>query len=133
MLGLPENTALCPVGFGRDKNRPTRVDNEAKACLDDVSLNLSQNPSASLLLVGEDAEDSPQAVARAQQRAINVKDYLVREKGVEAARIKVFTSRSRQNKVEIKLFLNGEFSPTGDLAPVDEHKVKPQGHYRTDF
>src|SRR6202044_1841740 len=36
----PTTSALCSVSFERDTKRPARVDNEAKACLDDVALKL---------------------------------------------------------------------------------------------
>ena len=38
----PKTKQLCSINFDRDKSRPARVDNEAKACLDDVALNLQQ-------------------------------------------------------------------------------------------
>ena len=42
---LPHATALCSISFDKDLKRPTRVDNEAKACLDDVALNAQQKAS----------------------------------------------------------------------------------------
>ena len=36
-----QDQTLCSINFDRDKRRPARVDNEAKACLDDVALNRS--------------------------------------------------------------------------------------------
>jgi len=37
-----------PVSFERDATRPTRVDNEAKACLDDITLALQRSSDARL-------------------------------------------------------------------------------------
>ena len=37
---------------GRDKKRPTRVDNEAKACLDEVALDLQRQADAKAVVVG---------------------------------------------------------------------------------
>ena len=54
----PLASSLCSVGFERDKARPTRVDNEAKACLDDIALALQRTSDAKLALVGnEDAKE----------------------------------------------------------------------------
>ena len=51
-------SSLCSVSFERDAKRPTRVDNEAKACLDDVALGLQRSSDAKLALVGnEDAKE----------------------------------------------------------------------------
>jgi hypothetical protein len=41
---VPHTQALCSIRFDKDKKRPTRVDNEAKACLDEVALNLQNQP-----------------------------------------------------------------------------------------
>ena len=37
----------------KDKERPTRVDNEAKACLDEVALDLQKQSDAKAVVVGE--------------------------------------------------------------------------------
>ena len=39
----PTTSNLCTVNFDRDKRRPARVDNEGKACLDDLALNLQRS------------------------------------------------------------------------------------------
>ncbi len=38
--------------FDKDKKRPTRVDNEAKACLDEVALDLQKQSDAKAVVVG---------------------------------------------------------------------------------
>src|SRR5665213_1678474 len=48
-------TSLCTVSFDRDARRPTRVDNEAKACLDDIALNAQRDPNAKLAIVGSES------------------------------------------------------------------------------
>ena len=53
----PVTKTLCSINFDRDKKRPARVDNEAKACLDDVALNLQQQTDATAVVVGEAASD----------------------------------------------------------------------------
>ena len=43
-------SSLCSVSFERDAKRPSRVGNEAKACLDDVALALQRSSDARLAL-----------------------------------------------------------------------------------
>src|ERR1700678_237504 len=49
----PTPSQLCSINFDRDKKRPARVDNEAKACLDDIALNLQRTSDAKLAVVGD--------------------------------------------------------------------------------
>ena len=49
----PKTQALCSLSFATDKKRPVRVDNEAKACLDQVALDLKQQADAKAVIVGE--------------------------------------------------------------------------------
>ena len=51
----PKTQTLCSIQFDKDKRRPARVDNEAKACLDDVALNAQQKADAALVVVGNSA------------------------------------------------------------------------------
>ena len=53
----PTSTSLCSISFDRDTHRPTRVDNEGKACLDDLALNLQRSTDATLDVVGNAASD----------------------------------------------------------------------------
>ena len=103
----PKTQALCSTSFSNDPRRPLRVDNEAKACLDQVALDLKQQADAKAVLVGEsDAKekaltDKQEKYAAkhkhakvedaAAQRAVNAKDYLVTEQGIDASRISVAT------------------------------------------
>jgi hypothetical protein len=123
---LPMTSSLCTTSFERDKARPVRVDNEAKACLDDVTMSLQQNPNAKLALVGtEDAKEARRSKGRvAAQRAADTKDYLVTDKGIDASRIMLYTSTADSETVTTTLVpLGATLDPTG-LTPVDESKVK---------
>ena len=123
---LPITSSLCTTSFERDKARPVRVDNEAKACLDDVTMSLQQNPNAKLALVGtEDAKEARRSKGRvAAQRAADTKDYLVTDKGIDASRIMLYTSTADSETVTTTLVpLGATLDPTG-LTPVDESKVK---------
>jgi hypothetical protein len=131
----PHAQALCSIDFSRDKSRPTRVDNEAKACLDSVALSLQQQGDATAVIVGESSanEKNPahkHAMAKdfAAQRAVNTKNYLVTEKGIDATRIHVVTGTTDGQTVEDYLVPAGA-SFTTDVpgtTPVDEMTIKPQ-------
>lgn len=76
---------LCSVSFDRDRKRPTRVDNEAKGCLDDIALTMQHDPNARLVITGNySSDEKPQA---GTDRSKNVRQYLTSEKGIDAARI----------------------------------------------
>ena len=94
----PTTSALCSVSFERDSRRPVRVDNEAKACLDQIALNLQQNSNATLVLVGNAAGNESGGPTLAAQRATNTKAYLVGERGIDSARIAVYTG-TRDEKI----------------------------------
>src|SRR5205807_6525952 len=64
-----------------------RINNEHKACLDQVALSLQQDPRAALVIDGH--RDSAERVGISLTRANNAKDYLVTEKGIDPARITV--------------------------------------------
>jgi len=129
-------TSLCTVSFDRDHKRPTRVDNEAKACLDDIALNAQRDPQAKLAITGssepvkvEGKKDREQREAewttkRAAERAVNTKAYLVEEKGVDASRIEVFTNTAGTNTAATTLIPTGATLDTTGLTPVDETAVK---------
>jgi outer membrane protein OmpA-like peptidoglycan-associated protein len=135
----PPTQTLCAITFNNDKRRPTRVDNEAKACLDDVALNAQQKPDATIVLVGNSAptktpktrwerEHWPTAEKLAAQRAVNTKAYLVTEKGIDASRIQVRTGTSGQNEVDDYLVpagANFDHDVPGTTA-VDESQVTAQ-------
>jgi hypothetical protein len=140
----PHTQALCSISFATDKKRPMRVDNEAKACLDQVALDLKQQADAKAVIVGEQNSDEAAKEAKQQkyamhhkhatvdmyaaQRAVNAKDYLVTEQGIDASRISVATGTTEGQTVEDYLVPAGaNFSAdvTG-TTPVDETTVKPQ-------
>jgi len=84
---IPQTQNLCSISFARDKARPVRVDNEAKACLDDIALTMGQQTSARLIIVGNaSADEKPEAAA---ERTLNIRQYLTQEKGLDASRIEV--------------------------------------------
>ncbi len=134
----PKSQTLCSIQFDKDKRRPARVDNEAKACLDDVALNAQQKADASVVVVGNAAPapapkgrhhaKMPTAADLAAQRAVNTKAYLVTEKGIDASRIQVRTGTNGQNEVEDYLVPAGANfdNDVPGTTPVDENAVKAQ-------
>ncbi len=135
---------LCSITFDRDKRRPTRVDNEAKACLDDVALNLQRSSDAKLAVTGNETakekaafekSKSKRKVDPAAARAVNTKDYLVTEKGIDASRISVYTGTQDSTSVTSTLIPAGATLDTTGLTPVDESAVKvvprtPPAHHK---
>ena len=130
---IPQASSLCSVSFERDKARPTRVDNEAKACLDDVALSLQRSSDAKLALVGnEDGKEMKvkrgKKPSPAAERAVNTKDYLVKEKGIDPSRISVRTGTQGNKEVENYLVPAGATfdSDVQGTTAVDESTVKVQ-------
>lgn len=141
---VPHSQSLCSIGFATDKQRPTRVDNEAKACLDEVALDLQKQSDAKVVVVGSANAKEKAKMAKEQkaalknkhvkvedlaaQRAVNTKAYLVTEKGIDASRIQAATSAADDQRVEDYLVPAGaNFSAdvTG-TNPVDESQVKAE-------
>ncbi|MBZ5646990.1 MAG: outer membrane beta-barrel protein [Acidobacteriia bacterium] len=73
-----------------NKAKPARVDNACKAALDDYALRLQRDPDAKGVVVGNRGA-TEKAKNVAGQRAANVKDYMVKEKGIDPARIETRT------------------------------------------
>ena len=124
----PKTQTLCSINFDRDKKRPARVDNEAKACLDDVSLNLQRQSDATAVVVGDSASGEKSGPKLAAQRAVNAKEYLVKEKGIDASRIQVRSGSEAGKQVQNYLVpagANFENDVQGS-QPIDENSVKPQ-------
>ena len=134
---LPHATALCSISFDKDLKRPTRVDNEAKACLDQVTDALKNDPTATVVVVGESTakEKTPKQGKHAKapedfaaERAVNTKDYLVNEEqsGIDASRIIVRTGTGDSKSVEDYLVPAGatfDNDVTGTTA-VDSSAIK---------
>jgi hypothetical protein len=142
---VPHTQALCSISCAGDKERPSRVNNEAKACLDEVALDLQKQSDAQAVVVGtSDAKEKDKlakeeklalknkhlkVVDLAAERAVNVKDYLVTEKGIDASRVSVATSTTDGQTVEDYLVPAGaNFSAdvTGTTPVSVEVKAQPR-------
>jgi outer membrane protein OmpA-like peptidoglycan-associated protein len=115
----PHVQPLGAIDFSKDKAHPTRANNEAKAALDGVALAMQRDPNAKLVVVGEaNAKEQAKTAKEAKfalkhkhakvddlaaDRAMNVKEYLVKEKGIDASRISVATDTKDAQAVETYL------------------------------
>jgi hypothetical protein len=140
----PKTQALCTISFATDRRRPMRVDNAGKACLDQVALDLKQQADAKAVLVGEETPDEAAITAKQQaaaarrrnaivdqfaaQRAVNAKNYLVTEQGIDPSRVSVVTGSTPGETVENYLVpVGANFgNDVGGTVPVDESTIKPQ-------
>jgi hypothetical protein len=124
----PKTSDLCTLHFERDVRRPSRVDNEAKACLDQVALNLQQNGDSRLAIVGNDSTEEKGGQRIASERALNTKAYLVSDKGIDSSRIDIYTGTFNGMTVSTTLIPSGAtFDTTGD-TPVDTSTLKVHTH-----
>jgi opacity protein-like surface antigen len=117
----PTTQSLCSLHFDRDAKRPTRVDNEAKACLDDIALNLQRSSDAKVAVEGNsDANEktSNRRANNASLRAINTKHYLVTEKGIDPSRVTIYTGSSDSKTVDMILIPSGASLDMTGLTPV---------------
>ncbi len=122
------------ISFRRDLKRPTRVDNEAKGQLDRFADALAASPDAKAVLVGfasttdGDANSKTKAAAQRQNtaalRAVNTKQYLAKDKGIDPKRIEPCTGRGSGKSVELWLVAPGTVVPERGTAAVDEEKVQ---------
>jgi outer membrane protein OmpA-like peptidoglycan-associated protein len=117
-----EASKLNTVEFKR--NSP-RVDNAAKAILDEVALRLQRDADAKVVLVG--LADTSEAGGKklAAQRAFNTKAYLVTEKGIDASRVETRTGTEAGTETAIWLV------PAGATFKVPDTQVVVQPAPRT--
>jgi len=117
-----------------DEKRPWRVDNTAKAILDDVASRLKADPNAKIVITGyADGETAPKMGKKpmnlAAERALNAKAYLVQEQGIDPSRIGVRTGTGQSKVADIIWVPQGVDENTcADLqntTPVDESTMKP--------
>ena len=122
----PTSSKINEIAFP-DKKRPGRVDNAAKAILDDVALRLQREADAKAVVVGFATADETKKKANknlAAQRAFNTKDYLTKEKGIDPSRIEVRTGTGEQQTAEIWLVPTGATFTGEGTTVVDESTMK---------
>jgi outer membrane protein OmpA-like peptidoglycan-associated protein len=118
------------IEFKRDTKRPTRVDNEAKGELDRYADALAAAPDSRGVVVGyatakeDEAKKGKAKPEFAAQRAVNTKDYLTAEKGIDAARIEARTGSDDDQRVDLWVVPAGATFAESGTAVVDESQVK---------
>jgi len=133
----PQCSKINSIQFP-DLKRPWRVDNTAKAILDDVASKLKNDPNAKIVIVGyADGEKAPMEgtgknrhpMNLAAQRAVNAKAYLVQQQGIDPSRVEVRQGTGQQKVADIIWIPQGvDENACADLqntTPVDESVVKP--------
>jgi hypothetical protein len=122
---VPQTQQLCSLAFSRDIRRPVRVDNEAKGCLDDIALTLTQQTDARLIMIGNSApEEKPEAAA---ERALNARQYLVQEKGIDPSRIELRIGGPTGKTVTDTLVPTGAVFNNQDTHTFDEKTIIRHG------
>jgi hypothetical protein len=121
----PEVVVCISGGFPRNLARLNNVD---KACLDDVASRLRQDPRGRLIIIGHADKAERYADVIGRKRGEAVKAYLVKERGIDEARITVRSAGSskaldtgtsalahaKNRRVELI------FVPEGATAPEDD-------------
>ena len=103
------------------------MDNEAKACLDEIALNLQRSTDAKLAIVGNVASTEKKATKFAAERAVNEKAYLTTEKGIDGSRIMVYTGTTDAKTDTNTLIPAGANFDSAGATPVDENIFKAIG------
>lgn len=128
----PEASKVNEIAF--TKPYASRVDNTAKAILDDVALRLQREPDSKLVIVGAtDAKETSKTRSKnlAGMRANNTKAYLVDEKGIDASRIETRTDGTNGMKSELWIVPNGATFNQPDTQVVTMPAPKPAAkHHR---
>jgi outer membrane protein OmpA-like peptidoglycan-associated protein len=121
----PEPVTCTSGGFPRNLARLNNVD---KACLDDVASKLRQDPRSRVVVVGHADKGERNANLVARKRAEAVKSYLVKQRGIDEARITArevgstrpldtgtsAMARAKNRRVEVI------FVPEGATVPEDD-------------
>jgi len=123
----PMASKLNEIAF---KHNSARVDNTAKAILDDAALRLQRDADAHAVIVGfaDPKELKPEKLAA--ERAANAKAYLTKEKGIDPSRIEIRTSSGEGMKADIWIVPAGaSFNEPGTTVVTAEPTKAPYGHH----
>jgi outer membrane protein OmpA-like peptidoglycan-associated protein len=118
----PQSSKINSINFP-DKKKPARVDNAAKAVLDEVALRLQREADAKGVIVGF-GKDTKKEKNLAARRAVNTKQYLTEEKGIDPSRLEVRTGEGDTDTADIWIVPVGATFPAAGTATVDETKIK---------
>ena len=123
----PQASKLNEIAFKRNS---ARVDNTAKAILDDVALRLQREADARAVIVGYADPKELKSSTLAAQRAANAKEYLSKEKGIDPGRIELRTSNAGGMKADIYIVPAGATFNEPDTTVVTTPPTKaPYGRH----
>lgn len=91
----PQPISCLSAGFPHNKARINNVD---KACLDDVSLKMQNDPRSTLTITGYSDASETSAKALAKKRAESAKEYLVKGQKLDPSRINVQSAAPLKGK-----------------------------------
>lgn len=123
-----EASKLSDINF---KKNNARVDNAAKAALDDVALRMQREADSKLVIIGN-TDPKEKGKNLSAQRAVNAKAYLVTEKGIDASRIEV-RSGGTGGMTDSFYIVPAGAQPPSEGTAIDESKVKAKAapaHHR---
>ncbi len=128
-VNAPEPSRFGIIEFNRNAKRPSRVDNEAKAQLDRYADALAARPDVGAVLVGRAAAKggnvSKHVLSVASRRAMNTKDYMVKEKGIDSGRIEPRAGRGDGQITELWILPAATIFPAeGTSVVVEEDRTK---------
>jgi hypothetical protein len=110
-------------------NKPGRVDNECKAVLDEVALQVQRQPNGKVVVVGyTDETETVKMTQLAGQRAVNVKYYLTSGEGgagIDTSRIEARAGTVKTKGAKIYIVPDGA-TFTEESTVIDETVVKGQ-------
>lgn len=118
----PQASKINQIEFP-NKVKPWRVDNTAKAVLDDVALRLQREPDSKLVIVGSQ-DPTEKRKNLSAERAVDAKAYLVQEKGIDPNRIETRSGGTAGKIAEFWIVPAGA-TYQGTEPTVDESKIKP--------
>ncbi len=126
VAALPQATPLCAIRFDHAPTQPAGLDQEAKACLDVVALELKEMSDASLLIVGSAATGEKDGADVAAKRALAAAEYLVQH-GVDRSRMQEFRGQEGAKADQMLLLPAGASTPAG-LTPMLATESLNVGH-----
>jgi outer membrane protein OmpA-like peptidoglycan-associated protein len=123
----PQASKLNEIAFKRNN---ARVDNTAKAILDDVALRLQREADARAVIVGFADPKEMKSNTLAAQRAANAKEYLTKEKGIDPSRIETRTGEGGGMKADIWIVPAGAtFNEPGTTVVTTPPTKAPYGRH----
>lgn len=123
----PQASKLNEITFKRNS---ARVDNTAKAILDDVALRLQREADSHAVIVGNADPKEMKSSTLAAQRAANAKEYLTKEKGIDPSRIETRTGQGGGMNAEIWLVPAGAtFDQPGTTVVTTPPTKAPYGRH----